>query len=81
MNSNQYWFGLDNFSLDRWDFYKEYIETVIRLVEVKTSNDLSAVDNDDDKSTGDQIDDSFELCHEFLCEVSIEQFIIIIIIR
>lgn len=48
-------------SIDRWDFYQDYIQTVVELVKSKP-----------EPVTGDKPDSdtSFESCHEFLCEVS-----------
>lgn len=48
-------------SIERWDFYQEYIQTVVELVKNK-----SEIASDDNQS----IDTSFESCHEFLGEVS-----------
>lgn len=65
-------FSLSQFSLDRWDFYKEYIETVVQLVKAK-SKETPTVNEaivDNDVVSGNQADSSFDSCHEFLCEVS-----------
>lgn len=47
-------------SIDRWDFYKDYIHSVYELVKNPPENSLA------DK----QADASFESCHDYLCEVS-----------
>lgn len=47
-------------SIERWDFYQEYINTVVEMVKNNTKpleGDKAAVDT------------TFEACHEFLCEV------------
>lgn len=53
------------FSIDRWDFYQDYIRTVMELV--KNKAELKDGETNGDKPS---IDTSFESCHEFLCEVS-----------
>lgn len=58
------------FSLDRWDFYKEYIETVVQLVKAKSKETPPAETVDNGDIGGNQADTSFDSCHEFLCEVS-----------
>lgn len=49
--------------LDRWDFYQDYIETVLQLVK-------SPATLPEEDCKGEKLDISFETCHEFLCEVS-----------
>lgn len=50
-------------SIDRWDFYQDYIRTVMELVKSK--------DQPETDGENTNIDTSFESCHEFLCEVSL----------
>lgn len=58
--------GFCSTSLDRWDFYKEYIETVVQLVKAKCKESASTVAIVDTN----QANINFDSCHEFLCEVS-----------
>lgn len=57
-------------SIDRWDYYKMYIQTVAVLVTDK----MEAEKLEEDQT----VDNTFEKCHEFLNEVICQRFITII---
>lgn len=62
------YFILSNFlySIDRWDYYKMYIQTVAVLV---TDNNEGKTPKEDEP-----VDNTFEKCHDLLNEVIFNHF-------
>lgn len=55
------------FSIDRWDIWKHYINSVFELMTINNgiSNNHVSGENNDLQT----IDDSPEKCHEFICRI------------
>jgi N-terminal acetyltransferase B complex non-catalytic subunit len=58
-------------SVDRWDIWKEYINSVFELMAAKPCVETNNHDNHDGAADGDMetVDDTPEKCHEFICRI------------
>lgn len=58
------------FSVDRWNIWKEYINSVFELISDKSYNETNNHDNHDGAENDiEMVDDTPEKCHEFICRV------------